>query len=96
MMVKMTRMAHDPNAELSFAPLRTTEVVGVTSKAPTVGQSFIVVSDSLEFEGGSRMVGTSPVKSVNWIGTDTCIFATASGSVYSIQIMAEDNVHAGF
>ncbi len=41
--------------------LRTKEVEGVFDQLPTVGQGFKLIGESLDFEGGSRLIFTSNV-----------------------------------
>ena len=58
---------------------RTKDMVGLTAKAPTVGERFVVTNDDpLVKTGGmtSRMIYTSIVQSIEHVWSDTIKFHT--------------------
>ena len=81
-LVKFKKIKNDHNR------LRTDEVEGVTRELPTVGKSFVIIGEGLEF--GNRCVNTSPLKKVEEIENGYRLH-TASGSLYEVELLGVVN-----
>lgn len=66
--------------------MRTDVVEGITHELPKVGESFVMLSEGLEF--GTRMVNTSPVQNIETIDNKHQLF-TESGSLYEVEVLGE-------
>lgn len=67
--------------------VRTDEIEGVTADLPEAGKPFVLVGESLAFEGGGRIIQTTTIEKVEQLG-DEYLFHTAN-STYKLEVLNE-------
>ncbi len=69
----------------SHSNVRTNEMEGEAISLPCVGQSFVLIGKSLEFEGGGRIIETTPIEKVEKMNNEY-LFHTAN-STYKLEVL---------
>ena len=81
---KLTRLVHI-EAVLGPTPLRTQEIIGEYSHAPTIGQRFQFFAVSLTEGSNTRLISTSEVSTIS-VRDGATTFTTESGSAYTLEV----------
>lgn len=74
--------------ESTHENVRTKETTGLIQKLPEIGETLELVSNSLDFEGGLRLIYTTPIKGVTPIRNNSMVIKTQN-STYAIKDIEE-------